>query len=168
MQEHVKIEHQHLRHVCHVCAKEYRTWPGLQSHLRSHSDKGPRIKCKMCGNLFINMYRLRLHKAKDHENATLLQCPHCPKMKTNLFQLKKHIAHSHNYKVHKCELCEREFRSPVEVSVGLILQSLAIGNKVMSNFDFFSQFPLAASHENTHKGGAVQVRLLSETVYATT
>lgn len=114
---HVRIHHQHIRHVCDVCAKEYSTLSGLLTHLRSHTDSGPRIKCKMCGNLFLNMYRLRLHQAKDHETATPLQCPHCPKKKTNLFQLKKHIAHSHNYRVHKCNLCEREFRSPVEVSV---------------------------------------------------
>lgn len=114
---HVRIHHKHMRHVCDVCAKEYTTVSGLLYHLRSHTDAGRRIKCKLCGELFSNGYRLQLHQAKVHETATPLQCPHCPKKKTNQFQLKKHIAHSHNYRVHKCNLCEREFRSPLAVSV---------------------------------------------------
>lgn len=121
MQAHVKIEHENHRQVCHVCAKEYRTLHSLQLHLRSHSNKGPRLKCRTCGNMFMNMYRLRLHQAQEHEHAKLLQCPHCPRKKTNTFELRKHITHSHKFKVHKCELCEREFRSPIDVQVGWCL-----------------------------------------------
>lgn len=148
MEEHIRIEHQHFRHVCHVCGKEYRTYPGLHAHLRSHSDVGPRLKCKMCPNKFKTIYWLRLHQAKEHHIATLLQCPYCPKKKTNQFQLKKHIA-LHTYKPHKCDLCEREFRSPAELTVGiraLVRQSMESRTFV----NYFVSNSLAASHEKAH------------------
>lgn len=162
MQRHIRVEHQDVRHVCHVCAKEYRTWGSFQEHLRCHGaiDKMS-IKCDLCPSIFQSTLRLRRHMARHQKSTTELQCPHCPKKKPNLYLLKEHIAGRHNYKGHTCRLCEREFRTPAEVQVGIFdSQSNIIGTKIHS----FRIFHSVVSYENTHGRKSTQVPLLSETV----
>lgn len=164
LQHHVRVEHQYVRHVCHICAKEYRTLGGFQEHLLSHNSVGnsSSIQCKLCPSIFKNVLRLRRHMARHRKNSTELQCPHCSKKKPNMYLLKEHIAGRHNYKVHKCRLCEREFRTPAEVTVGIFVHLIrSVPFSVIREYIFI--FPIA-SHENTHDRRSVSMLLLYQTV----
>lgn len=118
IKQHIRIEHQHFRQVCHVCAKEFRTWTGLQEHLVTHeSVKGPRMKCDLCPSSFRNHRALRAHMLLHQKPSTIFQCPHCPKVKKSASNLSSHIHSTHNFRLLKCHLCLREFRAAKELAV---------------------------------------------------
>lgn len=122
MLEHIRINHQNVRRVCHICAKELKTLSGLNDHLLEHNSLDtPKIKCKFCSHTFKTLPRLRRHMRYHHEKlATDLQCPHCPKKMPNKYLLRGHIAGIHNYKRHICHLCKREFRTPGLLKVRIL------------------------------------------------
>lgn len=121
IKQHIRIEHQNYRHVCHMCAKEFRTSLGLHEHLQTHNSiKGPRMKCELCPSSFRNERSLRAHIVLTHQKPSqTYQCPHCPKVKKSAANLKCHISSTHFFKLLKCQLCEREFRNAKELNVSL-------------------------------------------------
>lgn len=53
------------------------------------------------------------HQKVDHN----LQCPTCGKTSANRNALYKHISAVHNYTVHKCNMCGKEFKQGVALKV---------------------------------------------------
>lgn len=123
MEQHVKSKHQNFRHVCHICAKEFETLSGLRNHIENHdadSTEMPRIKCESCPSTFKTMGALRRHMPMHQILPEELQCPHCPKKLPNKHLMNAHVSNRHNYKVYHCDLCEREFRYPLELEVRFV------------------------------------------------
>lgn len=126
MKQHVKSKHQNVRHVCHICAKEFVSLGGLRNHIQNHDAdtiEMPRIKCESCPSTFKSMAGLRKHMPSHQILPEALQCPYCPKKMPNKFLLNRHVSNRHNYKVYHCDLCEREFRYPLELEVRLSISN---------------------------------------------
>lgn len=107
---HVKVTHQNFRYICHVCTKEYKTSTSLQEHLLTHNadtNETPRIKCELCSSTFKNVKGLRKHLPIHNTHSAEVQCLQCSKTLPNRHKLIRHVANRH--KVHKCQLCGREF-----------------------------------------------------------
>lgn len=123
---HIRTEHQHFRHVCHMCAK------GLHEHLVTHeSVKGPRMKCELCPSSFRNSRALRAHVVLVHQKPSqTYQCPHCPKVKKSAANLSSHIYSTHNFKTVKCQLCAREFRTAKSLGVSCFLFDMCIARMI--------------------------------------
>lgn len=120
MESHVKIEHQHFRHICHVCAREFRTLKGLEEHLMVHEGmKTPRVQCELCPSTLRNRHALYIHVASMHNNdpSKTFKCPHCPVVKKSSKNLSNHVYSMHTLKLLKCQLCEREFREAKTLKV---------------------------------------------------
>lgn len=119
LNSHVKLVHQrHYQQVCHICAKVYSTSTSFRQHMKEHSDvKDPRVVCQICGRSYKNPKGLRSHMATHKEEDQCFKCPQCPKISPNRHALTAHIRVMHNFKVHKCHLCERECKSAVALTV---------------------------------------------------
>lgn len=115
---HVKCVHErYYQTVCHVCAKVYNSAHSLAQHLLEHSDvKRARIICQVCGKSFKDARIKQKHVERTHESHQLL-CPHCPKISPNRNALSRHIQSVHIYTVHKCHLCDKEFKRAVALTV---------------------------------------------------
>lgn len=160
-EQHTIVKHQNFRHVCHICAKEYVTLGGLQDHVLTHDnnhEKMPRVKCKLCPGTFKFMRGLRMHMKRHHVISAELQCPHCPKKLLNKHLFTAHVLNRHKYKIHTCDLCKREFRSPLELKVKIFSAVHSCRKNFQHNFLF------AASHAITHSGRYEKMRLLPETI----
>lgn len=122
LQSHMKNVHRRPKEnsICHVCAKVYSSVVNLQLHMMDHNDiQQPRVDCQLCGNSFKNERSLRKHMYKHRDEGQTFQCPQCPKISHNRNALARHIRSVHNYTVHKCHLCDREFKRAVALTVGI-------------------------------------------------
>lgn len=116
---HVRSIHErHYRQVCHICAKVYNSKHSLLMHLKNHSEvKEPRVTCRICGRSYKNVRGLNSHIATHNQGNQIFQCPHCPRISPNRNALAKHIGSIHNFKIHKCHLCDREFKRALVLKV---------------------------------------------------
>ncbi len=72
-------------HVCHMCARSFKSGNSLNSHLRNvHKSEAEQEACVRCGKRFNTKRALSVHQLL-HEEPTLA-CPHCPKkLHTSLY-----------------------------------------------------------------------------------
>lgn len=157
---HVKNVHER-RHqqVCHICAKISTTKQGMLEHLKEHDGvKEPGVSCEFCGKLYKNKYLARKHAKNMHQqHGTLHKCPQCQKHLATSTALRHHISYHHNFKLHKCDVCDKAFKiaKALNVSFGAWSNMIPVLNE-----SFFG----AGSHGNTHGSRFVQLRFLPQNV----
>lgn len=112
LQQHTRIIHErYYEKVCHVCAKRCNSSSTLNKHLLEHSDtKQPRAICPICGSTFKDKRGLSKHMNNHQDEGHLFTCPQCPKISPNRQALRRHIRSMHEYTIHKCHMCSKEFK----------------------------------------------------------
>lgn len=113
LKAHVKNVHER-RHqqVCHICAKTSTTKQGMLEHLKEHDEvKEPGVNCEFCGKLYKSKKLARKHAKNMHEQQGIVhECPQCRKHLPTSFALRHHISYYHNFKLHKCDICDKAFK----------------------------------------------------------
>lgn len=117
--------------VCHICAKVYHTSGGMKNHLQKHNGiEEPRLNCDICGNSLKNKKSLQKHMTMHKDEGKSYPCPTCHKISPTRYALANHIKAVHNYKTHKCHLCDKECKSVVALKVGIIFAACAFCSEV--------------------------------------
>lgn len=163
LKSHVTVVHeQQDQHVCHICAKQYRSKQSLHLHLKEHSGE-PRSCCQICGRSYKNEQYVRKHIKTVHEKVAQvpMQCPHCSKISPNRKALAKHIRFIHNFTIHKCPLCDKEFKRPVGLKVGHQVTTLLGEQPQLIQMFCLHQI---GTHGNAYWRGFVHLCLLSEKI----
>lgn len=126
---HVKFVHgQQNQQVCHICARVYSSPASLRQHLKEHSGvEEPRITCEKCGRSCKNEIALRKHMTIHEDEGKSFPCADCQKVYSNRMALAAHVRGSHNFKLHKCHLCDKEFKRAITLKVCLIHTNWKLG-----------------------------------------
>lgn len=119
LQYHIqKVHERKFNRVCHICAKIYATDAAFQRHVQSHSGvEQPRVNCLVCGKSYKNEIVLKDHMTIHEDEGKTFPCPHCPKISPHRRALKAHIYEMHNFKVKKCNFCEKVCKTNQELRV---------------------------------------------------
>lgn len=133
----------------------------MLEHLKDHSDvKEPGVSCE-CGKTFRNKYFMRRHVKRMHvQDGQIHECPHCQKQFQKIGALKSHIAYNHNFKIYKCEVCEKVCKKAKDLKVSDAPRSNRVSSSRLVLIIFFG----AGTHGNTHWSGFVSMRVLPEIV----
>lgn len=115
---HVQKVHERRYHrVCHICARVYSSYTALRTHLQEHSEVGkPKIKCHICGKMYKH---LETHMYVHKDEGKAFPCPYCAKIFRNRNVLSSHVTGMHTFKLKKCHLCDKKYKTNAEMRVGI-------------------------------------------------
>lgn len=145
---HVKFVHgQQNQQVCHICARVYSSPASLRRHLKEHSGvEEPRITCKICGRSCKNEIALRKHMTIHEDEGKSFPCPDCQKVYSNRMTLAAHVRGNHSFKLHKCHLCDKEFKRAITLKVCLIHMNQKLGKLIISTSIFRNTWRRIPAH----------------------
>lgn len=115
---HIKNVHEYVNEqICEICSKKIKSRSGFDKHMRRHSnDPGQMEVCTECGMMVLRS-NLREHRERHAEEKMVIRCPICNKRLGSKRSLKNHIKFNHEYDIHKCEICDKEFKRPYHLKV---------------------------------------------------
>ena len=91
---------------CQECGQVFRTRSNFNTHLRTHTVKGPQ-HCDICNKLFVN---LRSHVQQVHQKLRTHPCHLCDKTFGKKSGLDRHILTVHEkMRNYYCDLCQKSF-----------------------------------------------------------
>lgn len=148
---HVKFVHgQQNQQVCHICARVYNSPASLRQHLKEHSGiEEPRITCDKCGRSSKNEIALRKHMTIHEDEGKSFPCPDCQKIYSNRMALAAHVRGTHNFKLHKCHLCDKEFKRAITLKVCMNDMSLELAELIVSTSIFRNTLQRTPAHSYT-------------------
>ncbi|XP_037935839.1 zinc finger protein 239-like isoform X2 [Teleopsis dalmanni] len=94
------------KYKCSECDKRFSHESNLKRHKLNHE-----IRCKICSLNFSSPDNLTDHIQATHNATKLLNCENCDEIFTRDDQLKEHYKTKHKEKTHKCDKCNKTFRT---------------------------------------------------------
>lgn len=111
LKAHIEIFHvRKFQQICDECGELFPLKAYLKLHKKSHDTRDTRIICRLCPSILNNERALNIHISRIHKSLPG-NCPHYPKVSPNQHALVMHIKSMHYYKLHKCHICDREYKS---------------------------------------------------------
>lgn len=154
-QEHEKVKHSKEQlpsklFICEICGRALPKRKALKIH--KNKVHGPKIKaqCNYCGKWYATRQHMlahvyNMHTAADIEHRCDL-CGFCASSPSALYQHKR-FRHDPEKK-HKCSVCDKSFKTRVQLKVSLKENQISHSNKKKINY-----FPIMLQeHTATHTG----------------
>lgn len=165
LQNQVKVEHEQTSHLCHICAIVFDSSDDLLQHLKVHAEMTePKVFCQLCGGSYKNAGLLRRHMVIHKDSEKRFQCPKCPKISPTRNALACHIKAVHNYTVHKCHMCGKEFKRGAALTVRISHPFVFVEQLKPINCIALNIFLIAGTLGHPHRRKFILLPLLSKRV----
>ncbi|GBP42726.1 Zinc finger protein 26 [Eumeta japonica] len=116
-------------YVCEICGAGFANRLNLSLHVRnSHYP----TKCSQCDRIFKNLTEKSKHRAKEHNVQSRRFCPLCSEILPNAYAKLLHMNSAHGVKFpeHKCNHCDRIFKTKFFLNTHVRRQHLEEKNHV--------------------------------------
>ncbi|XP_059612600.1 transcription factor grauzone-like [Phlebotomus argentipes] len=117
MRSHIRIVHERCQtKVCEFCARIFKTKEAFVAHQINHmTEKPPKVQCEYCGKKFKQRPGLLRHMLRHKNPNQAFQCDLCSRTTATKRALYMHKKYVHTTQPLKCNLCDREFKRPINL-----------------------------------------------------
>lgn len=125
LKAHKKSDHADVfQIICDSCGKGFKTKTGYSyhykhDHMGTSRPEAPEAQCQICNEWLKNERSLSQHmyKHRDESSGKDFVCKICGTIKSTKKRLSRHREYHHPNKMHKCTLCNKEFKIALALQV---------------------------------------------------
>lgn len=170
LKDHQKRVHfSSMKIICDSCGKTFKCKQSFQIHHQNvHQNvKLPEAQCQICGRWLKDERSLYKHmyKHRDESSGRTFVCNICGADKPTKQTLNSHIRYHHPAKMHKCTLCEKEFKRMLALEVKYkYYPAYSATTNINVFFFFIFSYCCIGTHGNAHRSSTLYMYFLSKNI----